>query len=460
MVFLVGERGRAAAAAAGFGLVFFGVVLWWIRLFGVQAFVALVIVESLYLVGVLELARLAATGLRPGIRFLAFPAGFVVAEYLRGAFPLGGLTWGGIGYSQHDNTWVLRTASLGGVWGVAIIVTLVAALVADAILSMRRSRRRSALLVAAAVAVLLASGLVPVTDPAGPQLRLAMVQGNAPEDLDDPNADDRIVFDNHLRVTRRAGGRVDLVVWPESSIEGDLPEDRQVIAKLAELVRGMGTYLHAGASLDAPGERFENVSLFFGPHGAEVQRYVKMHLVPFGEYVPARRFFEPLAAQLQRVPRDGVPGTEAVVFSLPQGGFASVICFESTFPRVVRSFVRRGAELLVVSTNNSSFERTAASRQHVAFSQLRAAEHRMWVAHTALTGISAVIDPSGRILEETSLFEPDLLTPQVRMQQSPTLYARLGDWVPLAAAAWIAALLILRFVKSHGPESDGVRGRS
>ena len=152
----------------------------------------------------------------------------------------------------------------------------------------------------------------------------------------------------------------------------------------------MGAAYIVGATLDAPGGRFRNVSLFFRSDGSTAGSYVKMHLVPFGEYVPARRLLAGWIRELDRVPLDGIAGRSPTVFSLPQGAFASVICYETGYPELVRSFVARGARMIVVSTNNSSYLRTAASAQMVAISQLRAAEERMWVAQAALTGISAV----------------------------------------------------------------------
>jgi apolipoprotein N-acyltransferase len=199
-----------------------------------------------------------------------------------------------------------------------------------------------------------------------------------------------------------------------------------------------------GVTTDEPGNRFRNSSLLLGPDGSVEGRYDKQHLVPFGEYVPFRRILVPLVSELQRVPRDGVPGREATTFTIPQGRFAVAICFESTFPGIVRQFVDRGARLLVVSTNDSSFGRTAAARQHLAFAQMRAAENRMWVVQAALTGISSFIGPAGNVIQQTELFRPAVVAGDVRFATTRTVYGRLGDWLPIGCLLVVVALAASR----------------
>jgi apolipoprotein N-acyltransferase len=235
-----------------------------------------------------------------------------------------------------------------------------------------------------------------------------------------------------------AGRRVDLVVWPESSFDNDPLTIPALAGPLLRSIRDTGASFVVGASVDAPGPRFRNESLFIGPDGRLAARYVKMHLVPFGEYVPGRRFLASWIHELDKVPADGVAGTSPTVFSLPQGKFGTVICYETAYPELVGSFVSRGARMIVVSTNNASYRRTAASAQMVALSQLRAAEQRMWVAQSALTGISAVIAPTGSVVESTKLFETRVLTPTIRLATTRTIYGRFGDWFP--AAVFVGAL--------------------
>lgn len=440
LVFRIGDRRKTLLAGATFGAVFFGLLLSWIRLFGLPAYAGIVILESTIFAVALSLASFARPALPPNLRFMAFALAILVGEYIRGHVPLGGFNWGGLAYSQHDNLSLLRLASFTGAWGLSFVVALVNASIAE----MFKGSPRKFLVV-----VIVAAVGFPIVLPRGAangsSATIGMIQGNAPEGTSDPNADDAVVFENHLDLTRMLDDPVDLVVWPESSLESDSGPETN-FGGLQDVIIQTGAPFLVGATLVAQEEpvmKLQNASLFFSRDGVLQGQYVKRHLVPFGEFVPARRILEPVVKELAQVPFDLVAGNEATVFEIPKGRFASVICFESTFPSLVRSFVDRGARFLVVSTNNSSYGRTAASDQHVAFSQLRAAEHHMWVAHAALTGISAVVAPDGRVVGRTGLFRQAILKPKVSFAKGVTFYATVGDWFPLAGILVTILLMVL-----------------
>src|SRR5918999_3515427 len=140
-----------------------------------------------------------------------------------------------------------------------------------------------------------------------------------------------------------------------------------------------------------------------GPDGRVVDRYQKTHLVPFGEYIPARDLFDWLP-MLDQVPRDAIPAAEPVVFDVAGGPIAPVISFEGDFGSLVRQRIHEGGRMLVVATNTSTWGDSWASAQHVAFSRLRAVENGVWVLHAAISGISAVIAPDGDVVERTPLW--------------------------------------------------------
>lgn len=406
------------------------------------------LLETAFVAVAMAASGLVRRALPKRLSLLAFPISFLLAEYARSHFPFGGFGWGGLGYSQHAYPWMLRTASWAGVWGIAFALLLCNESLSRIWHKREWFERKLRYLLAAALALILPA-LVPVPDlEGGPRADIAMIQGNAPEDLYDPSLDDLDVVENHVRLSSAfRPGEVDLVVWPESSVDRDPFVNEEIEQAIVGSVKRSRTPFLVGANLEADNDgrrALQNASLFFRSDGSLVGKYVKRQPVPFGERVYFRRFLEPLIKELDRVPFDFVSGTEATVFDIQQGRFSSVICYESTYPALVRDFVREGARLLVVSTNNSSFERTAASRQHVAFSQVRAAEHRMYVVHTALTGISAVVEPSGRISEQTRLFEEAVLTPSVRFSTGMTFYGRVGDWLPLSLAVLVLLLAVWR----------------
>lgn len=445
MVFRRARALQLAAASLVFGLSFFGLVLYWIRMFGPEAYVGLVVSQTLWVMAALHVGRVGMERLKGGWRVAAFPLAFLAGEYLRAKLPLGGFTWGGLGYSQHDNLSILRLAAYTGVWGVSLLVAGVNALLGEAVLRLRPAPLRSLGLAALALLAGAAPAILPgAPDADGARARIAMIQGNAPEGTTDPHSDDLTVLTNHVSLTRSLEGPdPSLVVWPESALEGDLFSDPSFGRPLVDTIRDARVPFLVGATIDAPGGGFRNSSLFFRSDGTLAGRYDKQHLVPFGEYVPARRLLEPLVAELRRVPDDGIPGHTSTVFTIPEGTFASVICYESTFPELVRSFIDRGARFLVVSTNNSSYGRSPASEQHLAFSQLRAAEHGIWVAHTALTGISAVVSPDGRVVARTPLFEPAVLVPEIQFATRLTPYGRYGDWLPVATLCLLLVIILL-----------------
>jgi apolipoprotein N-acyltransferase len=469
-VFMRATPPVVAAASAAFGLTFFGLLLSWIRLFGPAAYVGLLIVETGFVVLALAGGRWVMQRLPPRWKLagpLAFPVAFVAGEYLRSRLPFGGFGWGGLGYSQHNNLPLLRLASYTGVWGVSLVLAATALLAERALTSrpsgtsdpsgpprgQRRDLRWRLACVAGGAALAAAPALLPVPSPGGRSARIALVQGSAPEASAGPHADDRAVLRSHADLTRSvAGRRYSLVVWPESSVDLDPFLHQDVHDLLVDSVRAIRTPVLVGATTDEPINRFRNSSLLFAPDGSLEARYDKQHLGPFGEYVPFRRLLVPLVSELQRVPRDGVAGKRATVFALPGGRLAAAICFESTFPTLIRQFVAQGARLLVVSTNDSSYKRTAAARQHLAFAELRAAEHRMWVVQAALTGISSFVEPSGRAVNATGLFQRTVVEGDVRFATGRTVYGRLGDWLPLTCLVALGAgALAATFSRRPGP---------
>lgn len=445
---------RMLASAGGFGVTFFALLIPWVHLFGMAAYLLLGGLEAAFIAVFLALGTLVRDRLPTRLRVLAFPMAYLAGEYVRSHVPLGGFPWGGLGYSQHNNRVALRVAAYAGVWGVSLLVALVNAVLAEGLaLALGAARqpgqgRRAALALTLAATLVLAPVLLPAAgDGRGPQATLALVQGDPPlQDPLHPHALDQEAVDAQAALTATLNGRkVSLVVWPESSLGHDPFADPALMAPLLAAVQATGTPFVVGGTIGAPPRagtaRFRNESLFFRADGSLAGRYVKMHLVPFGEYVPARQFLASWIKELSRVPADGIAGTSPVVFQLPQGTFGSVICYETAYPELVGSFVRKGARLIVVSTDNSSYRFSAASAQMVTMSQLRAAEQGMWVVQAALTGISAVIDPTGRVLTTAGVFQQRLLTPTVRFATGTTPYGRYGDWLPLCNLVAGAGLL-------------------
>jgi apolipoprotein N-acyltransferase len=443
---------RGAVLGLAFGVAYFGLVLSWILLFGELAWTGLVLVEAAFVAAFGALAPALWRDERPLGSALAIAAAWTVLEWVRGSWPLGGFTWGQLGSSQVANRALLPLASWGGVWALTFVAALVNALL---LLAVDRVRRGSGPLARAAVplapaarplalagVLLVAPAAIALPGAGGRPLEVATVQVDVrPARRLDPLGEDREVARMNAVVHR---GLVedppDLAVWGESALDPGA-SDPTVWREVTAAIRGVGAPTIAGSIQRGPGGRLSNEALLFDARGRVVDRYAKVHLVPFGEYVPWRGVLGWISA-LQQIPYDLTPGEGLRVLrgpGLPPIGVA--ICFENSFPALDRALVRSGAQVLVVITNNASYGFSPASRQHLLMSRLRAVETGRWVVHAAITGVSAFIDPGGRVVAEAGLFEPGVLRHAVRASGAITPYVRLGDWVPWGSLALALALL-------------------
>ena len=444
--------GRGALAGFAFGIVYYGLLLDWLMAFGSIAWLPLVVSQALYAAAFGALAPLATRLERPLRSAVLLAALWTAIDWVRAVWPVGGFTWGGLGYTQHGNGLILPVATVTGVWGVTFAVILVNALLLEAGLGRRpgpsRPRLPAKALVAGALGACLLPAMIPVPGASGPPIDVAVVQGNVPRAL----ASDRLlqsdrVAQNHIALNRTlASDPPDLAVWPENALSGDPAHDPALAAAVSGSIRDVGATTIVGAISPAPGGSFYNQALLYAPDGQIVDRYSKIHLVPFGEYIPWRS----LLGWTQRY-RHGLatlsPGNRVHDFRV---GTTLPICFENTFPDLFRRFVSAGASLVVVTTNDSSYLYSPASREHVIMSQLRAVETGRWIVQGAISGESAIVNAHGQVVRHTGLFVPAILRANVPTATARTLYVRLGDWFPLACAAAVAALFGLRAVRGVG----------
>jgi apolipoprotein N-acyltransferase len=238
------------------------------------------------------------------------------------------------------------------------------------------------------------------------------------------------------------------VVWPESSVPFLYDRDARLAAMLQDTVRAHGIYLFFGnddLETSAAGERRIYVGAkLLSPEGRVTARYRKIHLVPFGEYVPLQRLFTfggRFAAKLVQEVSDFSPGSEAVTGDVDGHRVGGFICYEAIFPGLVRRFPAAGAELLVNVTNDAWYGTTSAPYQHLAMAAFRAVENRRYLVRAANTGITAVVDPWGRVLEATRLFDRAVLVREVPLVAETTFYTRHGDVFARACAAIALALV-------------------
>jgi apolipoprotein N-acyltransferase len=242
-------------------------------------------------------------------------------------------------------------------------------------------------------------------------------------------------IDRHVSLTQRAAERgARFVVWPESSVPFYYDHTEGLAAQLQHLAQVHHLHLLFGnddRDTRADGRRRYFVGAkMLDPSGELALRYHKIRLVPFGEYVPMQPLLTlggRFAAKLVDQVADFTPGSEHVLGRVDGHPVGATICYEAIFPDLVRGFAAGGAELLVNITNDGWYGRTSAPYQHLAMASFRAVENGKYLVRAANTGISAVVDPHGRVLESTPLFEPTILVRDVPFVPGTTFYARHGD---------------------------------
>ncbi|MET8977210.1 apolipoprotein N-acyltransferase [Streptomyces sp. NPDC004539] len=384
-------------------------------------------------------------GPRPGtsrprdaaIALLVLPSAWLAVELVRSWQGLGG-PWGMLGASQWQVDPALRLASVGGGWLLSLLV--VAVNTALTILVAAPAARTSALaaLLATTVATTAAYVWAPRPGTTG-HTRIAVVQAGV---VDGPDRR----FDREEQLTRELIGQdVDLVVWGESSVGYDLKDRPDLAKRLAALSGATGADILVNVDArrsDRPG--IYKSSILIGPDGPTGDRYDKMRLVPFGEYIPARSLLGWATSVGKAAGEDRRRGTRQVVMDVaPDLRIGPMICFETAFPDMSRNLAREGADLLVAQSSTSSFQHSWAPAQHASLGALRAAETGRTFVHATLTGDSAVYDPDGHRIGRT-LGTTDSATAvyEVPLTEGRTLYARYGDWTVYAALLTLAAYAV------------------
>jgi apolipoprotein N-acyltransferase len=371
------------------------------------------------------------------------PVVWVATEVLR-RWVLGGFPWVQLGSSQAGVVPIVQTASVAGVYGLSALLVTMSAAAALAMAGRGRAR-----FLAPAVAAVLAGGLAGwgawrVHDGSlltqGWPVRVALAQGNIPQDQKWEKDRAARILDTYLQQTREGAARgASLVIWPESSTPFMYEQDGDGQAAIQRTVRDLGVSLLFGSDQYEPGTppRYFNSAFLVAPDGRTAAVYRKMHLVPFGEFVPLKRLLFFVAPIVESV-SDFSPGEEPVVMPLGTNRLSTAICYEVVYPDLIATFVGRGSQLLTTITNDAWYGHSSAPYQHFWMATIRAVEQGRYLARSANTGISGIVDPYGRVITMTRIFERAVLTGEVRYLDHRTVYARTGD-----AFAWACCLVTL-----------------
>ena len=401
-----------------------------------------------------------------------------------------GFPWVLLGYSQTPVLPIAQLASLFGVYGVSMLVASVSAALAvvaagtgsaKAVSYLRsgdapsgpthagprltgteyvgRPRFKGAerfgpLVVTSAILMALAAwgsrrAAASEWSRAGEAIRVGLIQGNVSLGERSDPARGSVIFDNYLRMTRQAIREgAEFVIWPESATPFRFEEDPVSAGRIRTLARqarvpilfGSDQMERVAGGLPA---RYYNSAFLVRADGTTGAAYRKMHLVPFGEYVPAKRVFF-FAAPLVEAVSDFSAGESTVLLPIDGHPISTSICYEVVYPDLVRRSVAAGSELLTTITNDAWFGLTSAPYQHFEQASMRAIEEGRYLVRSANTGVSGIVDPYGRVLERTSIYQPAVLVGEARFLRTSTFYARHGDVLPYASVVMTALLLVVR----------------
>ena len=464
------RRGVPAAAMSGFwfGLGYFVPGLYWIgSAFLVDAptfawlmpFAVLGLPAYLALFPALGFALARLIWTRDASRVLALAVSLTISEWLRGHV-LSGFPWNAFGYALSEPLALAQTASLIGLWGMTFLS--VAIFASPAVLIDGSSRGRKPWIApVAALALLVAMGVygavrLSLQPTVLTAIKLRIMQPNLQQDVKFNYAAKAQVMQKYLALSDRASGPqstgvrdTQILIWPESAFPFFLTREADAMAQIAELLP-KDTVLLTGsvrAPDGPPGVRVSRAynSIYLIDHdGGVLSVYDKLHLVPFGEYLPLQAWMEKLGfVQLTRVHGGFIPGTRRRTMEVPQAPPAlPLICYEAIFPGDIAASGDRPGWIINL-TNDGWFGNSTGPYQHLQQARMRAIEEGLPMVRAANTGISAVIDPSGRIVARLGLGIEGVLDANLPTALPPTVYARLRD-IPAMFLVGAAFLFIFR----------------
>ncbi len=410
------------------------------------------------------------TGQRPLLLPAVLPAFLAALEYLRGHL-LTGFPWGFLAHSQYTFRHLIQVADTTGVYGISFVLMMINATLF--LLVLWRSAKRwqgnpvsrltavgwSGVALGVFTAVLvygqIRMGQIEKVAAGGPHVKVAIVQGNIPQAVKWDPAFQISTTKKYIRLSlQAAAGQPDLVVWPETATPFHMHHNKVLTGMVSRGVQASGTHFVIGSPFfTRQGDQmnYNNSAFLVAPDGRIGQRYDKAHLVPFGEYVPLRRWL-PFVGKLVAQVGDFVAGTPGQVLKWREHRLAPLICYEAIFPALTRAAVLNGADLLVNLTNDAWYGRTSAPYQHLSLCVFRAIESRRSFIRAANTGISGFIGPTGRIKNSTGLFVEAMSSHEIPALNHQSVYTRIGDtfaWLCLAATALAIAFKAIRSRRSQ-----------
>jgi apolipoprotein N-acyltransferase len=399
--------------------------------------------------------------IRSGLQTILFaPLLWVALEYLR-SFLLTGFPWAILGYSQYLNLPFIQMADITGAYGLSFVIVLVNVTLFS-VLDHASKRMFPFREVVITVIILLGFliygylkiGMVDRQVAQDPPLRVGLVQGNIDQSIKWDDSFQKETLKIYERLSFNvAEGKPNLIIWPETATPFFFQDAQEYQPFVLDIPKKTNAFLLFGTpsyKVQKGKVNHYNSAYLVSPIGDLVGKYDKIHLVPFGEYIPMQDLLFFIGSLGEGI-GDFKSGKGIYNFSLPQGKFGVLICFEIIFPDLCRRFVKEGANLLVTITNDAWFGRTSAPYQHFSIAAFRAVENRVFVARAANTGITGFIDPKGRIVKQGRIFTEEAMNGTIRLSNYKTFYTLYGDVFAWACSAF--AILLIAYALIRRPKN-------
>lgn len=388
----------------------------------------------------------ARLGERVGLSLIcSLPIAWTAFDFIR-SFLLTGFPWAMLGHSQFRVLPLIQVADLVGVYGITWLIVIANVTLYWALRSFTVRGQpyplKSTLFVLILLSAMLFYGFhrlnMPLNTNSVP-LKVAVIQGNIDQNIKWNAAFQEQTISTYERLSRNAGQQsVNLLVWPESAVPFFFQDEQ----RYAERIKTLAKELHSSILFGSPAyeqrggrTHYLNSAFMLSPTGELVGRADKIHLVPFGEYVPLARLL-PFVSKLVTGIGDFSPGEKPVPLACGNTLIGTLVCFEGVFPELAREHVRAGARVLAIITNDAWYGKSSAPYQHLSMAVFRAVETRTPLLRAANTGISAIIDHNGHIHTMTGLFVEGVSSGEIRPGPGNSIYLAIGD-----TAAWICVVL-------------------
>jgi len=386
------------------------------------------------------------------------PLLWVSLEYLRSFF-LTGFPWANLGYTQYLNLPFIQMADITGTYGLSFVILLVNATLFDVIrqwpkkaFPVREVVITGILLLAFLIYGYVKMGTIDRQMVDQPSLKVGLVQGNIDQAIKWDESFQRETLRIYERLSLKvAEGKPDLIIWPETATPFFFQEAREYQPIILDIPARTNAFLLFGTpafKIERGKINHYNSAFLASPSKELIGAYDKIHLVPFGEYVPLSDLLFSLGSLGEGI-GNFKSGKRIYNFPLPQSKFGVLICFEIIFPDLCRRFVKEGADFLVTITNDAWFGRTSAPYQHFAIASFRAVENRVFIARAANTGITGFIDPNGRILKQGGIFTEEAMHGTIRLSKEKTFYTLYGDVFAWVCSALSLLLLGVAFIQKR-----------